>query len=277
MHLADRIAGRRRGDDRPHAPARHAECLRRAADGDGAVAHPLERRDRDVLALVIDVLVDLVGHGVGVVPPAELGNGLELAPCEHAPGRVVRGAHDDGPRPARERRRDPIQVQLGIHRHGEVHRLGAAQDRVGSVVLVERLEHDHFVARIDDGQQRRRHRLGGAARHRDLGFGIHGQAIPVGVLAGERVAQPLGAPGDRVLVHVVRDGARGGFLQDLGGGKIREPLRQVDGSVLAGEPGHAADHRFGEPVGAPGGVHAGELTTRKAPARLPGPSSLRTL
>src|SRR5207253_5021774 len=105
-------------------------------------------------------------------------------------------------------------------------------------------------------------------------FGIHGHTVPVGVLAGERVAQPLGSPGDGVLVHVVRDGARGGVLQDVGRGEVGEPLRQVDGIVLAGEPGHATDHRFGEPVGAPGSVHGEELTTRKAPARLPGPSIL---
>src|SRR5437879_1558599 len=68
VHLADGIARGRRGDDRSHAPPRHAERLRRAADGDGALAHPVERRDRDVLAFVIDVLVNLVGHGVGVGP-----------------------------------------------------------------------------------------------------------------------------------------------------------------------------------------------------------------
>ena len=31
--------------------------------------------------------------------------------------------------------------------------LGPAQQRVGAVVLVERLEDDHFVARVGDGQQ----------------------------------------------------------------------------------------------------------------------------
>src|SRR5213592_4258886 len=94
-----------------------------------------------------------------------------------------------------------------------------------------------------------------APQVRDLGLGVDGHAVPLGVLPRERVAQPLGAPGDRVLVHVVADRARGGFLQDVRGGEVGETLGEVDRPVLAREPGHAADHGLGEPVGALGGVH----------------------
>src|SRR5207247_366719 len=58
VHLPDRVCGRGGRDDRPDAPPGHAEGLGRAADGDRALAHAVERRDRDVAAFVIDVLVD---------------------------------------------------------------------------------------------------------------------------------------------------------------------------------------------------------------------------
>ena len=96
MHLADRVGGSRRGHDGADAPPRHAERLGSAADRYGALAHAVQGRDRGVLAFVIDVLVDLVGHCVGVVAPAQCGDALELRPRQHPTGRIVGGAHDDG-------------------------------------------------------------------------------------------------------------------------------------------------------------------------------------
>ena len=62
----------------------------------------------------------------------------------------------------------------------DVFRLGAGEDRVGAVVLVERLEDDHLVARIDARQHRRHHRFGRSAADRDL-------------LVGDRAARRSGA------------------------------------------------------------------------------------
>ena len=53
-----------------------------------------------------------------------------------------------------------------VQRH--VARRGAGENRVGPVVLVERLEDDDFVARIDDRHHRRHHRFGRAAADRHL-------------------------------------------------------------------------------------------------------------
>ena len=153
VHLADRIGRAPRRDDRPDAPACHAECLRRATDGDGALAHPGQRRHRDVLPVVVDVLVDLVGHRVGVVSAAQLGDRLEVPARQHAPRRVVRRADDDRAGALRERRPESVDVELCARGDRHEDRFRAAQDRVGPVVLVERLEHDHLVARIDDGEQ----------------------------------------------------------------------------------------------------------------------------
>ncbi len=276
MHLADRVGRVRRGHDRADAPAGDAERLRRAADRDGALGHPVERRDGNVLALVMDVLVDLVRHRVGVVPPAQLGDRFELAPRQHPARRVVRAAYNDRAGARRERGRQPVEVELLRRGERHVHRLRAAQDRVRPVILIERLEHDHFVAGIDDRQQRRSHRFGGAAGDGDLGLRVHGHPVPVRVLAGERVPEPLGPPGDGVLVHVVANRLRRRLFQDVGGGKVREPLREIDGAVLAREPGHPADHRLRERVGTSGRVHRGGSYKRKAPAKQPGAFDLPT-
>ena len=100
------------------------------------------------------MLVDLVRDRVGVVAPAQLGDALELRPGQHPTGRIVRRAHDDRARARRERPRETVQVEWLARRERHVDRSGAAQNRVGAVVLVERLEHDHFVSRIDDCQHR---------------------------------------------------------------------------------------------------------------------------
>src|SRR5256885_4082731 len=41
--------------------------------------------------------------------------------------------------------------------------------------------------------------------------------------------------------HVVANRPRRGLFQDVGRGEVREPLSEVDGPVLAREPGHPAD------------------------------------
>ena len=74
-------------------------------------------------------------------------------------------------------------------RSGTNRGVGAGQDAVGPVVLVERLRQDHLVARIDQREQRDQHRLGAAAGDGDLGLGIDPQSqVPIGML-GDRLAQ----------------------------------------------------------------------------------------
>ena len=66
-----------------------------------------------------------------------------------------------------ERPVGPAGVRVGLAQRDEARR-GAREDRIGSVVLIERFEDDHFIARIDDRHHRRHHRFGRAAAHRDL-------------------------------------------------------------------------------------------------------------
>src|SRR6059036_3707827 len=131
----------------------------------------------------------------------------------------------------RERGGQPVEVELLGRGQGHVHGLRAAQDRVRSVILVKRLEHDHFVARVHDREQGRRHRLGSTAGDRNLGFRVHVHPVPVRVLAGERVPEPLGPPGDGVLVHVVANQ----YAITWGAKRLRDALarKYADWSRLA--------------------------------------------
>ena len=172
-------------------------------------------------------------------------------------GRIVGGADDDGLGLRTERGAQAVEVQRLAGGHRDEHGTRVAQDRVGAVVLVERLEHDDFVAGIDDAQERRRHRFGRAAGHGDLRVRIDGEVVPLLVFRGQGVAEARGAPGDGVLIDVVADGASGGLFQDLRAGEVRKSLREVDGSVLGRETGHPANHGFGEAVGAARGADLG--------------------
>src|SRR5262249_48233630 len=62
----------------------------------------------------------------------------------------------------------------------------------------------------------------------------------------DSVAQALGAPSDRVLIDVSRDGFLGGFFDLARRGEVREALGQIDRAVEHGLAGHLADYRFGE-------------------------------
>ncbi len=201
-------------------------------------------------AVVDDVLVDLVGDGDDVPLAAERGHGLEVLAREDRAGRVVRIAQDDRLGPVVERGGQLAEVEPPVRRP-ERHepRLGAGEDAVGPVVLVERLGQDHLVAGIDQREQRHQHRLGAAAGDGDLGLGVHPQAqVPVGVL-GDRPAELVRAPGDCVLVDVGLDRAAGRCLDLRGGREVRHPLRQVHRAVSAGLDRHAPDHALGEPRG----------------------------
>ena len=73
-------------------------------------------------------------------------------------------------------------------------RLRAGDSAVGPVILVERLREDHFVAGIDQRNQRDQHRLGAAAGDGDLGFGIDLEPEMPSGMFGDRLAQVLARP-----------------------------------------------------------------------------------
>ena len=183
-------------------------------------------------------------------------------------GRVVRRVDDDRPRPRPERRAQLVGVDRPVRlveRH--VARDGAGEDRVGSVVLVVRLEDDDLVARVQQPEHGGHHRLGRAAGDGHLGLGI--DRAPAGEMAGgrgrDRVAQRLAAPGDRVLVDVVAHGRRGGVLELGRAREVGEALGQADRAGRNGQPVHLADDRFAEAFGLgrdPGACHGPQSSPR---------------
>ncbi len=73
----------------------------------------------------------------------------------------------------------PITLARRRIRLAQLHeaRCRARQNRIGSVVLVVRLEDDHLIARIDDGHHRGHERFGRAAAHGDLLVGDDRHAV----------------------------------------------------------------------------------------------------
>ena len=254
-----------RGDHPAHAPACHRVRLRHRVDRDGPVGHAGQRGERDVLALEHDVLVDVVGERKQVVLQAEVRDEFELVAPENLAGRVVRRVDDDRPGPRRHGGAQLIGVDRPVRfveRH--VARRGPGEDRVGAVVLVERLEHDDLVARIEQAEHRRDHSLRRPAHHRDLGVGVGLPArIEASGLRGDGTPERRRAGDDRVLVDVGEQRGRGRLLELRGGREVREALGQADGAGLDRQAVHLPDNGLGEALGLPAdAAHGGESSGR---------------
>jgi hypothetical protein len=200
-------------------------------------------------AAIDDVLVDLVGDDVRVELLRERGDLRKLVAAEDAADRVERGVDDDGLGLRREGRAQlgPVEGVVRLAQR-DVARGGARQDGVGTIVLVEGLEDHHLVARLDEGEEDRHHRLGGAARHREVPVGVHLHVPLARVLRGDRLAEARRAPRDRVLVVALVDRPLGGLFEELGRVEVGKPLGEVDAAVLAAHASHLPDHRLGEPA-----------------------------
>ena len=177
---------------------------------------------------------------------------------EDLAGRVVRGVEDEAARPGAERAAKLVRIDRPVRlveRHVAGHGLG--EDRVRAVILVVRLEDHDFVARIEHAEHRRDHRLGRAARDRDLCLRVDlAEAREVARRRlGDGIAERLRAPGDRVLVDVSVDGIRDRPLELRRAREVGEALRQADRALGHRHPVHLADDRFGEGSGLPADAH----------------------
>ena len=243
VHLADGAGFVRRRDRIAEPPASAAERLRKTGDRDRALAHAGKGRKQVVLSRIQDVLVDLIGERPDVVLNAQVGDEGQLLAREDVARRIVRRVHDDRAGLRRERRAQPIRVELpvgGLQRHE--HRLRAGENCIRAIVLVPRLEDDDLVVRVDQREEDRGHRFGGAARYRELPVGLELDAVHLFVFGRDRFAQHGSAPRDCVLIDVLIDGSTSGILHRLRHGKVREALRQVDRAGLHRDARHLADH-----------------------------------
>ena len=123
---------------------------------------------------------------------------------------------------------------------------GAGNDRVGTIILVERFENDDFVTRINNRKQHIDHCFRRTARDGNLALRIDIDAHEFFRLVNERVAEILCAPRDCILVDIREYRVRSRFLEHIGSREIGKSLREINGVMLQGKTSHLADDRFGK-------------------------------
>jgi hypothetical protein len=198
-----------------------------------------------VVGLVDDVLVDLVGDGDGVIGPAQVGDGLELAPVEDPARRVLRRVQHNGFCLVREGRFQLVGVEpevWGAERHETRHSAGE-RDPDGVAVVVG-LDEDHLIVGIDQTEEGGGQGLGTARSDRDLCLRVEGSAEFGPVSEGYCLSQVGYAVARRILVVAARHRAGRGFFYEVGPVPIGETLPEIDRPMLVGQPGH-----FGEDAG----------------------------
>jgi hypothetical protein len=244
--LAVRTAATRSGDPQaqPTFQPVKREGLAGRRDGDGPIGHAGVRRQRPVLTVEHDVLVDLVGHGQQVTLDAELCNRRQLAIVQHHARGVVRRVHENQARSVGDAGRQGIDVEpeLGwLERHapqrGTRHGCGRGVGVVGG------FECNDLVAHLAERHQRGGDRLGRAGRDEHLGVGVERQVPEAALVGGDGVAEVGRADAGWVLVVTRAYGCdrRLGHLHraiDVG-----EALPQIDGAGPDSERRHLGEDR----------------------------------
>ena len=176
----------------------------------------------------------------------------KLCTREDLAGRIIRRVENDGLCVGMKRGAQLLLVKSSTRRSAsrrtQFHKdwLCAAQHGIRAVVLVKRLENDDFIALIADSKQCGDHRFGRPATDSNVFFRIDFDPLPLLHLPRDRVSQALGAPCDRVLVHIRSDGFLRGVLDFGWGGEVGESLRKIDGAILHGLARHFSDDGLGE-------------------------------
>ncbi len=180
-------------------------------------------------AVVHEVLVDLVGHDDRVVLVRQLDEQGERLAGEGGAGRVVRVVDEDQAGAIGDRRAEVVVVGLEVgtaQRHGRVD--AAREVDHGAVLVVERLEGEHLVALVDEGEHGRGDRLGRAGGDQHLAVRVETDSVEAPLVLGDGRAQRGDAGRRRVLVDARGDRRTRG-LEHLGGAVVvGEALAQVD-------------------------------------------------
>jgi hypothetical protein len=121
---------------------------------------------------------------------------------------------------------------------------GLADDR--QIGIIDRLEHDHFVARLDDGEDRAGQSLGAARGHHHFRHGIELEAVPMAVMGRDRLPQFRDAHHGRILVVAVQGGVGRGLPDVRGSRIVRKALAEIDGVVVACKLRHRLEDGDGE-------------------------------
>lgn len=250
LRRADRRDQGRGAGDPADLPSRERVRLARRRDGDGALAHSGQRRDGAVGAFVDQVFVHLVGDHEQVVFDGESGDGTPLVIGQDHAGGVVRrveqqhpGAGCDGV---------PQRVEVGAEvrgAEGQRYADGARHGDAGGVRVVERLEGDHLVARLQQGEHRGGDGLRGPRGDQHLRVGVETDAVEAPLVVGDRRAEFRDARTRRVLVAAAvaqrPDRRLADFRRAVG---VRETLPQIDRAGGRGQRGHLREDRRAESV-----------------------------
>ncbi len=208
------------------------------------------------LAVVDHVLVDLVRQQQDIGACQQLRQLAHVFLAPDRAGRVVRRVDQDHARARRDRGREAVERNAEVRRvERDRHRLAAGQFDRRQIAVVARLQHDHFVARMDRAQDRGQQRLCRAGGHRDFAVGVVGAAIELADLVRDGLAQLRHAGHRRVLVQAALHRARD-RVDDLRiAVEVRKALAQVDRILLGGERGHHGED---------GGAHVGQAGRGRA-------------
>ena len=126
----DVVDERRRRDDPTDAPPDHPQLLRRGADDDRSLRHPVEREGIDDLAPVEeDPLHRRVDDEEQIALAAEIRNGVPRLPIEHRPGRHRRAHHQKHPRPVVDGGSKAVEVEAPAGRASARAGRGSARRR----------------------------------------------------------------------------------------------------------------------------------------------------
>ena len=200
-----------------------------------------------LVAVIDDMLIDLVHNGKRVILDAQLGNELQLVIGEDLAGRVRWVADQNGLRALLERVFQHICVEIELRRYQRnENRLTVSHDGLRAVILKIRGEHDDLVAGVRQGKDRVDHGLGRADGHDHIRLRIERAAHEAAGLAGKRLPEIRRAHGDGVLVRAERADLRQTVRQSLGRVKVGEALRQVDRAARKCHARHAPDDGIGE-------------------------------
>src|SRR5579871_6607581 len=109
------------------------------------------------------MLIDLVGDGESLEFLTERENEREFLAREDFAGGIVGRVENDRLGAGREGAAELDGIKAPVRRiESDVAGGGAAELRIGIVILVERLEDDHLVSRIEEREQRGDHAFGSA-------------------------------------------------------------------------------------------------------------------
>jgi hypothetical protein len=189
-----------------------------------------------------EVLVDLVGDDDEVVFDREPGDAGPLLRVEDHAGRVVRAVQQHHLGTRRDQAGQAVEVDAEVGRaQGDGHSHAAGHLEAGDVGVVVRLEAEHLVAGVDEGQQRCGDRLGRAGRHENLARRVVLEAVEAALMVRDRIAQ-LGDPGaGRVLVSAGPQRVHGSVDDHGRAVGVGESLAEIDRASAHRECGHLGE------------------------------------